>query len=49
MEEASGGRLTPGQALQVLTNTAKPLPNYATWEVGAGYADALAAVRALTN
>ncbi|MBW3569622.1 MAG: S8 family serine peptidase [Gemmatimonadetes bacterium] len=49
MEQASGGRLTPAQALQVLTSTARPLPNYATWEVGAGYADAMAAVRALTN
>ncbi|MBW3654812.1 MAG: S8 family serine peptidase, partial [Gemmatimonadetes bacterium] len=49
MEQASGGTLTPDQALQVLTSTAKPLPKYATWEVGAGYADALAAVRALAN
>lgn len=46
MEEASGGSLTPAQALQVLTGTARPLP-YETWEVGAGYADALAAVRAV--
>ncbi|HEV2146150.1 MAG TPA: S8 family serine peptidase [Longimicrobiaceae bacterium] len=47
MEEASGGTLTPDQALAVLTRTARPLPSYATWEVGAGYADALAAVQAL--
>jgi serine protease AprX len=47
MEEASRGRLTPSQALAALTNTARPLPGYAQWEVGAGYVDALAAVRAV--
>lgn len=47
MEEASGGTLTPDQALSVLTQTARPLDKYARWEVGAGYADALAAVKAL--
>jgi serine protease AprX len=47
MEEASGGTLTPDQALEVLARTAKPLDGYAEWEVGAGYADALAAVKAL--
>lgn len=46
MEEASGGRLTPGQALEILTRTARPLEGYAEWEVGAGFADALAAVKA---
>ena len=49
MEEASGGTLTPDQALKVLTETATPLAGYAEWEVGAGYADALAAVRAAKN
>ncbi len=47
MEEASGGTLTPDQALSVLTSTAQPLAGYAEWEIGAGYADALAAVKAL--
>ncbi|HEU4455253.1 MAG TPA: S8 family serine peptidase [Longimicrobium sp.] len=46
MEEASGGKLTPAQAEQILVNTARPLPGYAWWEVGAGYVDAYAAVRA---
>jgi serine protease AprX len=47
MEEASGGTLTPDEALRVLTATARPLSGYAEWEVGAGYADALAAVQAV--
>ena len=47
MEEASGGTLTPDQALQVITSTARPMPRYALWEVGAGYLDALAAVNAV--
>lgn len=47
MEEASGGTLTPDQALSALTRTAQSLAGYAEWEVGAGYADALAAVRAV--
>jgi serine protease AprX len=47
MEEASGGTLTPDQALAVLKQTARPLPGYAPWEVGAGYADAFAAVQAV--
>lgn len=47
LEEASGGTLTPDQALAVLTSTARPLAGFAVWEVGAGYADALAAVKAL--
>jgi serine protease AprX len=46
IEEASGGTLTPDQALDILTRTAKPLSGYEIWEVGAGYADALAAVEA---
>ena len=44
MQEAAGGRLTPSQVLNALTSTARPLPGYAAWEVGAGYVDAYAAV-----
>ncbi len=47
LEQASGGTLTPDQALQALTTTARPLPGYTEWEVGAGYVDALAAVNAV--
>jgi serine protease AprX len=46
MEEASGGRLTPDQALAILASTARKLTGYAQWEVGAGYVDANAAVKA---
>jgi serine protease AprX len=46
MMEASGGRLTPDGAMDLLVRTAVPLPGYAEWEVGAGWVDALAAVRA---
>ncbi len=49
MEEASGGRLTPAQAYSLLTRTARPMPGYAEWEVGAGYLDAAAAVKAARN
>jgi len=45
MEEASKGKLTPDQALAALQATATPMPGYAQWEVGAGYVDALAAVK----
>jgi serine protease AprX len=44
MQEAAGGRLTPSQVLNALTSTARPLPGYASWEVGAGFVDAYAAV-----
>jgi len=44
MQEAAGGRLSPAQVLSALTSTARPLPGYANWEVGAGYVDAYAAV-----
>jgi serine protease AprX len=44
MQEAAGGRLSPTQVLNALTSTARPLPEYATWEVGAGFVDAYAAV-----
>jgi len=43
MQEAAGGRLTPDQVASAIVNTARPLPGFATWEVGAGYLDALAA------
>lgn len=49
MEEASGGTLTPDQALAALTGTAQPMPGYAQWEVGAGYVDAHAATQAVAN
>jgi len=44
MQEAAGGTLSPTQVLNALTSTARPLPGYATWEVGAGFVDAYAAV-----
>jgi serine protease AprX len=47
MIEASKGTLTPDMALAVLQKTATPLAGYATWEVGAGYVNALAAVKAV--
>jgi len=47
MQEAAGGRLTPDKIASVLTQTARPLPGFALWEVGAGYLDALAAVNAV--
>ncbi len=47
MQEAAGGNLTPDRIASVLTQTARPLPGYALWEVGAGYVDALAAVNAV--
>ena len=47
MEQASGGTLTPDQALRVLKQTAQPLAGYLPFEVGAGYVDALAAVEAV--
>ena len=45
MEEAAKGRLTPAQTYAAIVRTAKPLPGYAEWEVGAGYLDAYAATR----
>jgi len=44
LQEAAGGKLSPSQVLNALTSTAKPLPGYAQWEVGAGFVDAYAAV-----
>src|SRR6266513_2200049 len=47
MQEAAGGSLTPDKIASVLSQTARPLPGFALWEVGAGYVDALAAVNAV--
>jgi serine protease AprX len=46
MEQATGGRITPDQTLQILTSTATAMPRYEYWEVGAGYVDARKAVEA---
>jgi serine protease AprX len=45
MQEAANGKLTPDQVASLLTSTARPLPGYALWEQGTGYADAYAAVQ----
>ena len=42
-----GRGLTPDQVASVMTQTARSLPTFALWEVGAGYVDALAAVNAV--
>ncbi|WP_394841457.1 S8 family serine peptidase [Pendulispora brunnea] len=42
--EATGGKITPDQAYESIVNTARPLAGYATFEAGAGYVDAKAAV-----
>jgi len=47
LQEAAGGTLTPDQVAMAITQTARPLPTFAEWEVGAGYLDALAAVMAV--
>ena len=47
MQDAAGGSLTPDQVHDILTQTARPLPGFGEWEVGAGYVDALAAVNAV--
>ena len=47
LEEASGGTITPDEVLAVLQRTARRLDGFGEWEVGAGYADALAAVQAV--
>jgi serine protease AprX len=46
MQEAARGKLSPSQVANILTSTARPLPGYAQWEVGAGFVDAYAAVMA---
>ncbi|MGQ0714923.1 MAG: S8 family serine peptidase [Gemmatimonadaceae bacterium] len=45
MEQASKGTLTPDQALTALRASATPMPGYGEWEAGAGYVNALAAVK----
>ena len=47
MQEAAGGTLSPDQVASTIVQTARPLPSFALWEVGAGYVDALAAVQAV--
>lgn len=47
MEEAAKGRLTPEEAYRAIARTAQPMPGYGAWEVGAGYLDVNAAVRAV--
>ena len=47
MEEAAKGQLTPSQAYSAIVRTARPLPGYAQWEVGAGFLDAYAATRSV--
>ncbi|HEU0052843.1 MAG TPA: S8 family serine peptidase [Longimicrobium sp.] len=49
LEEAAGGNLTPAQAYAALTSTARPMPGYGEWEVGAGYMDVYAAIKAVTG
>ena len=46
MEQASGGKLTPSSAVTVLKQTARKFAGYQAFEMGAGYADAAAAVQA---
>jgi serine protease AprX len=45
MQQAARNTLTPDQVLAALRSTAVPMPGYGEWEAGAGYADALAAVK----
>jgi len=47
MQQAAGGTLKPDQVRDVIMTTAQPLPGFELWEVGAGYLDALAAVKAV--
>ncbi len=47
MQEAAGGTLKPDQVRDAIVGTARPLPGFALWEVGAGYLDALGAVNAV--
>jgi serine protease AprX len=46
LEQATGGRITPDETLNILMSTATAMPRYEFWEVGAGYVDARAAVTA---
>lgn len=45
MEQASGGKLTPASAVQILTQTARKFAGYQAFEMGAGYVDAAASVQ----
>ena len=52
MQQAAGGNLTPDQVKNVLEQTARAMTKddgtpLVLWEVGAGYLDAYAAVRAV--
>jgi len=49
LQQAAGGSLTPDQVAAAIIKTARPLPGFATWEVGAGYLDALAAVNSVKH
>ncbi len=54
LQEAADGTLTPDQVKQLLIDTARPMTRpddtlYEAWEVGAGYVDALAAVKAVSK
>jgi serine protease AprX len=44
LEQASGGDLSPAEALEAIRESARPLPGYGEWEVGAGYLDVMAAI-----
>jgi serine protease AprX len=46
LEQATGGKITPDETLNILMSTATAMPRYEFWEVGAGYVDARAAVTA---
>jgi serine protease AprX len=51
MQQAAGGTLSPDRVKQILVSTARPMLKadgipYGTWEAGAGYMDAFAAVEA---
>ncbi len=45
MEQVAGGALTPDRVKAMLVKSARPLDGFAPFEVGAGYLDALAAVK----
>ena len=44
MEQATNGRITPDETLEILMSSATAMPRYEFWEVGAGYVDAKKAV-----
>jgi serine protease AprX len=45
MQEAASGKLSTDKVIDILTKTARTLDGFAEWEVGAGYVDALEAVK----